>query len=165
MQKQQQTTTIYFNEVVFPSVLGSTLSLAFPQHSPPSVPSIFPTKSLLSHIFSQHFSPSLPGPNFHSITFYLQYLNSLYLTQLISPLNMAKPPQPVLSHYFSNVINCQHAPHTLNTVPFTLTHSYHPSQHPHFTPLYFLYILYLCWSCLTAIQYCRSYACCINNSF
>ena len=51
--------------------------------------------------------------------------------QLISPLNMAKPPQPVLSHHFSNVINCQHAPH-----PY-----------------------------LTAIQHCRSYACCIDNSF
>ena len=48
--------------------------MAFPQHSPPSwpVPSIFPTKSLLSHIFFQHFSPSLPGPTFHSITIYLQ---------------------------------------------------------------------------------------------
>ena len=93
------TTTIYFNEVVFPSVLGSTSPMAFPQHSPSwPVPSIFPTKSLLSHIFSQHFSPSLPGPIFHSITIYLQCLNSLYPTQLISPLNMAKPPQPVSSH-------------------------------------------------------------------
>ena len=27
------TTTIYFNKVVFPSVLGSTLPIAFPQHS------------------------------------------------------------------------------------------------------------------------------------
>ena len=99
------TTTIYFNEVVFPSVLGLTSPMAFPQHSPPSwpVPSIFPTKSLLSHIFFQHFSPSLPGPTFHSITIYLQCLNSLYPTQLISPLNMTKPPQPVLLHDFSNI--------------------------------------------------------------
>ena len=37
----------------------------------------FPTKSLLSHIFSQHFSPSLPGLTFHSITIYLQCLNSI----------------------------------------------------------------------------------------
>ena len=29
------TTTVYFNEVVFPSVLGSTSPMAFPQHSPP----------------------------------------------------------------------------------------------------------------------------------
>ena len=29
------TTIIYFNEVVFPSVLGLTLPMAFPQHSPP----------------------------------------------------------------------------------------------------------------------------------
>ena len=95
--------------------------MAFPQHSPPSrpVPSIFPTNSLLSHIFFQHFSPSLPGPIFHSITIYLQCLNSLYPTQLISSLNMTKPPQPVLSHDFSNIINCQHAPHTLTTFPFT----------------------------------------------
>ena len=115
------TTTVYFNEVVFPSVLGSTSPMAFPQHSPPPspVPSIFPTKSLLSHIVFQHFSPSLPGPTFHSITIYLQCLNSLYPTQLISPLNMAKPPQPVSSHHFSNIINCQHAPHTLITFPFT----------------------------------------------
>ena len=115
------TTTIYFNEVVFPSVLGFTLPMAFPQHSPPSwpVPSILPTKSLLSHIFSQHFSPSLPEPTFHSITIYLQCLNSLYPTQLISLLNMAKPSQPVPSHHFSNVINCQHAPHTLIAFPFT----------------------------------------------
>ena len=63
------TTTVYFNEVVFPSVLGSTSPMAFPQHSPPSwpVPSIFPTKSLHSHIFSQHFSPSLPGPTVHFV--------------------------------------------------------------------------------------------------
>ena len=87
------TATVYFNEVVFPSVLASTSPMAFPQHSPPPSPvqSIFPTKSLLSHIFSQHFSPSLPGSTFHSITIYLQCLNSLYPTQLISPLNMAKP--------------------------------------------------------------------------
>ena len=81
-----------FKKVVFPSVLGLTSPVAFPQHSPPPspVPSIFPTKSLLSHIFFQHFSPSLPGPTFHSITIYLQCLNSLYPTQLISPLNMTK---------------------------------------------------------------------------
>ena len=30
------TTTIYFNKVVFPSLLGLTSSMAFPQHSPPS---------------------------------------------------------------------------------------------------------------------------------
>ena len=30
------TTTVYFNEVVFPSVLGSTSPMAFLQHSPPS---------------------------------------------------------------------------------------------------------------------------------
>ena len=30
------TTTVYFNEVVFPSVLGLTSPMAFPQHSPPS---------------------------------------------------------------------------------------------------------------------------------
>ena len=59
---------------LFSSVLGLTSPMAFPQHSPPPspVPSIFPTKSLLSHIFFQHFSPSLPGPTFHSITIYLQ---------------------------------------------------------------------------------------------
>ena len=28
------TTTVYFNEVVFPSVLGLTSPMAFPQHSP-----------------------------------------------------------------------------------------------------------------------------------
>ena len=119
--KKTTITTIYFNEVVFPSALGLTSPMAFPQHSPPPspVPSIFPTKSLLSHIFFQHFSLSLPGPAFHSITIYLQCLNSLYPTQLISSLNMAKPPQPVLSHDFSNIINCQHAPHTLITFPFT----------------------------------------------
>ena len=144
------TTTVYFNEVVFPSVLGSTSPMAFPQHSPPSwpVPSIFSTKYLLSHIFFQHFSPSLPGPTFHSITIYLQCLNSLYPTQLFSSLNMTKPPQPVSSHDFSNIINCQHAPHPLIAFPFTWTHSCHPSRHPHFTSLY----LYL-----TAIQHCRSY--------
>ena len=114
------TTIIYFNKVVFPSVLGLISPMAFPQHSPPPspVPSIFLTKSLLSHIFFQHFSPSLSGPTFHSITIYLQCLNSLYPTQLISPLNMAKPSQPVPSHGFSNIINCQHAPHTLITFPF-----------------------------------------------
>ena len=115
------TTTVYFNEVVFPSVLGLTSPMAFPQHFPPPspVPSIFPTKSLLSHIFFQHFSPSLSRSTFHSITIYLQCLNSLYPTQLISPLNMAKPPQPVSLHDFSNIINCQHVPHTLITFPFT----------------------------------------------
>ena len=113
-----------FNEVVFPSVLGSTSPMAFPQHSPPPspVPSILPTKSLLSHIFFQHFSPSLPGPAFHSITIYLQCLNSLYPTQLISPLNMTKPPQPLLSHHFSNVINCQMLlTHSLLFLPLKLT--------------------------------------------
>ena len=97
----------------------------WPSHnnlSPPSpVPSIFPTKSLLSHIFFQHFSPSLPGPTFHSITIYLQCPNSLYPTQLISPLYMTKPPQPVSSHHFSNIINCQHAPHTLLFLSLKLT--------------------------------------------
>ena len=29
-----QTTAIYFNNIVFPSILGSTLPMAFPQHSP-----------------------------------------------------------------------------------------------------------------------------------
>ena len=107
---QQQ---LYFNEVVFLSILGLTSPMAFPQYSPPPSPvtSIFPTKSL-SHIFFQYFSPSLPGPTFHSITIYLQCLNSLYPTQLISPLNMTKPPQPVSLHDFSSIINCQHAPHT-----------------------------------------------------
>ena len=54
------TTTVYFNEVVFPSVLGSTSPMAFPQHSPPPwpVPSIFPTKSLLSHLISTLLSIS-----------------------------------------------------------------------------------------------------------
>ena len=32
---QSTTTTVYFNEVVFPSVLGLTSPMAFPQHSPP----------------------------------------------------------------------------------------------------------------------------------
>ena len=115
------TTTVYFNEVVFPSLLGLTSPMAFPQHFPPPspVPSIFPKKSLLSYIFFQHFSPSLPGPAFHSITIYLQCLNYLFPTQLISLLNMTKPPQPVSLHDFSNIINCQHAPHTLITFPFT----------------------------------------------
>ena len=115
------TTTVYFNEVVFPSVLGLTSPMAFPQHSPPPwpVPSIFPTKSLLSHIFFQHFSPTLPGPTFHSITIYLQCPNSLYPTQLISSLNMAKSSQPVSSHDFTNVINCQRVPHPPITFPFT----------------------------------------------
>ena len=141
--------------------------MAFPQHSPPPSPviSIFPTKSLLSHIFFQHFSPSLLGSTFHSITIYLQCLNSLYPTQFISTLNMAKPPQPVSSHDFTKVINCQHVPHPLIAFTFTKIHSCHPSQHPHFTPLHFPYILYLCCSCLTAIQHYRSYACCIDNSF
>ena len=35
LPKTTTTTTVYFNEVVFPSVLGSTLPMAFPQHSPP----------------------------------------------------------------------------------------------------------------------------------
>ena len=98
------TTTVYFNEVVFHSVLGLTSPMAFPQHSPPSwpVPSIFPTKSLLSHIFFQHFSPTLPGSTFHSITINLQCLNSLYPTQLISPLNMTKPPE---SYYLFKILN------------------------------------------------------------
>ena len=29
-------TTVYFNEIVFPSVLGLTSPMAFPQHSPPT---------------------------------------------------------------------------------------------------------------------------------
>ena len=121
VQQQQQQQPFILMRLFFPSVLGSTSPMAFPQHSPPPspVPSIFPTKSLLSHIFFQHFSPSLPGPAFHSITIYLQCLNSLYPTQLISTLNMTKLSQPVSLHDFSNVINCQHAPHTLITVTFT----------------------------------------------
>ena len=99
------TTTVYFNEVVFPIVLSSTSPMAFTQHFPPPwpVPSILPTKSLLSHILFQHFSPSLPGPTFHSITIYLQCLNSLYPTQLISPLNMVKPPQPLSTSAMSSI--------------------------------------------------------------
>ena len=34
-KKARTTTTVYFNEVVFPSVLGLTSPMAFPQHSPP----------------------------------------------------------------------------------------------------------------------------------
>ena len=62
-QTTTTTTTVYFNEVVFPSVLGLTSPMAFPQHSPLPwpVPSIFPTKSLLSHIFSQHLTIYLPS--------------------------------------------------------------------------------------------------------
>ena len=60
--------------------------MAFPQHSPPPspVPNIFPTKSLLSHIFFQHFSSSLPRPTFHSITIYPQCLKSLSNTTYLS---------------------------------------------------------------------------------
>ena len=57
--------------MAFPQAFSSILTC--PKHLP------YP-KSLLSHIFSQHFSPSLPGPTFHSITIYLQCLNSLYPT-------------------------------------------------------------------------------------
>ena len=119
--QNKTTTTIYFNEVVFPNVLGLTSPMAFPQHSPPhlDLSQASSLQSPFSHIFSQHFSPTLPGPTFHSITIYLQCLNSLYPTQLISPLNMTKPPQPVSLHDFSNIINCQCAPHTLITFPFT----------------------------------------------
>ena len=35
-ERYATTTTVYFNEVVFPSVLGLTSPMAFPQHSPPS---------------------------------------------------------------------------------------------------------------------------------
>ena len=70
------TTTVYFNKVVFPSILGLTSPMAFPQH----FSSTFTCPKHLSYkvpcIFFQHFSPSLPGPTFHSITIYLQCLNS-----------------------------------------------------------------------------------------
>ena len=36
VKKYNNTTTVYFNEVVLPSVLGLTSPMAFPQHSPPS---------------------------------------------------------------------------------------------------------------------------------
>ena len=121
VQQQQQQQSFILTRLFFPVYWGQPRLMAFPQHFPLPwpVPSILLTKSLLSHIFFQHFSPSLPGPTFHSITIYLQCLNSLYPTQLISPLNMTKPPQPVSSHHFSNIINCQHAPHTFITFPFT----------------------------------------------
>ena len=116
------TTTFYFNEVVFPSVLGSALPMAFPQH-------------------------------------------------LASTLTCPKHPPykvPSLSCLFRRMTSA-----TSSIANMLLTHSLlslkltpcHPSQHPHFTPLDFLHILYLCWPCLTAIQHCRSYACCIDNSF
>ena len=103
------TTTVYFNELFFPVYWGQ--SHLWPSHNIflhlDPVPSIFPTKSLLSHIFSQHFSPSLPKPTFHSITIYLQCPNSLYPTQLISSLNMAKPPQPV---FVASLQQCHQSP-------------------------------------------------------
>ena len=49
--------------------------------------------------------PFTPSPSTCSVSI-------LYPTQLISPLNMAKPSQPVSLHDFTNVINCQHVPHT-----------------------------------------------------
>ena len=53
--------------------------------------------------------------------------------------------------------------HSLLFLSLKLTPVIH--QHPHFTPLYFPYILHLCWLCLTAIQHCRSYAYFIDDSF
>ena len=72
------TTTVYFNEVVFPSVLRSTSLMAFPQHFPPPwpVPSIFPTKSLLSLGL-----PFTPSPSTCSVSIlFIQHNSSLLST-------------------------------------------------------------------------------------
>ena len=66
-----------------PTTFSSILTC--PKH-PYKIPS-------LSYLLSALLSIS-SGPTFHSITIYLQYLNSLYPTPLIFPLNMTKPPQP-----------------------------------------------------------------------
>ena len=72
------TITIYFNKIVFPSVLGLTSPMAFPQHFPPPwpVPSIFPTlQSPFFLISSFHTSlhlflglPFTPSPSTFSVS-------------------------------------------------------------------------------------------------
>ena len=81
--------------------------MAFPQHSPPPspVPSIFPKKSLLSRIFSQHFSPSLPGPTFHPTTIYLQCLNSILFNQHNSSLLSTWPNHLNLFHHITSAMS------------------------------------------------------------
>ena len=80
--QQKQTTNIYFNEVVFPSVLGLTSPMAFPQHSPPPspVPSILPTKSLLSHIFSHSTLLSISSWAYLSLHHYLPAVSQFSLS-------------------------------------------------------------------------------------
>ena len=126
--KTTTTTTVYFNEVVFPSVLGLTFPqhrlpttfssiLTCPKHLPYKVPSFSYLLSTLLSISSWAYLSlhhHLPSTCSVSILF-IQHNSSLLSTWPNHP----KPPQPVSSHHFTNVINCQHAPHTLITFSFT----------------------------------------------
>ena len=156
------THNVYFNEVVFPVYWAQ--------------PRLWPSHNILLHLDLSQAS-SLQSPFF---------LISSFNTSL--HLFLGLPFTPLPSTCSVSILFIQHNSSLLSTWPnhlslfhcmtaianILLTHSLlflslnslcHPSQHPHFTPLYFPYILYLCWPCLTVIQHCRSYVCCIDNSF
>ena len=139
------TTTIYFNEVVFPSVLGLTSPMDFPtiftstltcpKHLPYKVPSFSYLLSMLSqeggceHTILKRIQtgwlkfntslhlflglPFTPSPSICSVSILFIQHNSSLLSTWPNHLNL------FLLHHFSNIINCQHAPHPLITFPFT----------------------------------------------
>ena len=107
------TTTVYFNEIVFPSVLGLTspmpshnilLHLDLSQAS--SLQSPFSLISSLNTSLQLFLGlPFTPSPSTRSVSILFIQHNSSLLSTWPNHLN--------LFHCMtSNIINCQHAPHT-----------------------------------------------------
>ena len=121
--------------MAFPLIFSSIFDMS--QASSLQSPfSLIPSLNTSLHLFlGLSFTPS-PSVSCSVSTLFIQ-LNSC--TQLISPLNMAKPPQPVSSHDFSNVINCQHASSPTHCFSFYLN-----SLLPSISTSSFLWFILLC---------------------
>ena len=142
--------------------------MAFPQHFPPPSPvtSIFPTKSLsFSYLLSTLLSISSWA-----------YLSFHYHLPAVSQFSLSNTTHLSSQHgqTTSTCFNCMTSA-TSSIASMFLTYSLlllslklTPVIHLNILILLlciFLqkYSLYLCWPCLTAIQHCRSYACCIDS--
>ena len=113
------TTIVYFNEVVFPSVLGLTSPMAFPQHFPPPwpVPSILLTKSLLSYLLL----PFTPSPSTCSVPILFNQHNSSLLSTWPNHLSLFRRiTSPMSSIAFSFHLN--------SLLSSTSTSSFHSSE-------------------------------------
>ena len=164
---QQTTTTVYFNETSFSQCTGVNLAyglpttfsstLTCPKHLPYKVPSFSYLLSTLLSISSWAYL---------SLHHHLPAVSQILFIQHNSSLLSTWPNHLSLFHRITSPMS--------SIASMLLTHSL-LFLSLKLTPVIHLNILisllcilliciYLCWPCLTAIQHCRSYACCIDDS-